>query len=163
MEEIYKIILQSSLTIIGAVIIFLIIWVLKEFYLSIYLKFKKELIEVDTILNLYSNIFTNQFSLDQISGQFAKKVFDSQEILRKKWAALLSHYNYIKRKKAFGLIIKKTIPTKNEMDKLTENLIYIYNSNIIMNDIQERALPNQNLCLERHNKIKEITKIISKY
>jgi len=149
MEEIFKIVLGFVLTIIGAVLIFIIINYIKHFS-----NFKEKLIKTNTNLNFNRNILTNAFNREEINDDFVKEIMKAQETVRADWASLKSAHAVTPK-----LFLKNKVFSSDEMKKIEENLLYLSNAPIIRSNQMQR--PDD--CVERLEKVKEIEKISKKY
>jgi len=155
MDNITISIITASLTIIGAVTIFLITKIIEELYLKPYIKFKENLIEAKTFINFNKNILTNHFWEEEVSTEFQQRVKDIKKKVREIWSKLDSSYE-----NCFRIFLKNKIPNKEEMAKLNGNLIYFSNASIIGNKKSEGITPE---VLNRNNMVKECEKVINKY
>jgi uncharacterized membrane protein len=147
MGEINQSLLTASLTIIGAILILIITKIIEK-YIEKRNLFENALLEILSLLNMYSNIYTNGLNDSEISENFRKKIKESQEKARKSWVKLHSAYYACKNKKFI-----KTIPEK-KFEELSKFLIYLSNAPIIKYKNQEL---NDNIPerIEKFNKIKE--------
>jgi hypothetical protein len=155
MEEIFKIVLTSAFTIIGAVLIFSITKILELVYIKPFFNFKDKLVKTNTNLNFHKNILTNAFNRGEINDVFFEKIMKAQETVRADWASLKSAHAitpklFKNRKKVFS---------SEEMKKIEENLLYLSNAPIIRSNQMQR--PDD--CVERLEKVNEIEKISKKY
>jgi hypothetical protein len=90
MEEIFKIVLTSAFTIIGAVLIFSITKILELVYIKPFFDFKDKLSKTNTNLNFYRNILTNSVNREEINDGLVKEIMKAQETVRADWASLKS-------------------------------------------------------------------------
>lgn len=155
MDEIFKIVLTSALTIIGAVIIFSITKIVELFYIKPFFNFKDKLVKTNTNLNFYRDILTNAFNREEINDDFVKEIKKAQETVRADWASLKSAHAITP--KLFKKLNK--VFSSEEMKKIEENLLYLSNAPIIRSNQKQR--PDD--CVERLEKVNEIEKISKKY
>jgi hypothetical protein len=161
MGEILNIFLTASLTLIGGIILLLLEKIVVLFYISPFWKFKKKLIKTKVTLYLYNNIFTNFFELEKTNEIFLQKIKDSQELLRNHWAELLVDYNQIINNPLLNFFCKRKIPTKEEMEIIAKNLIFVYNSPLVWSKSWKTEIKNNSL--ERNKKLEEIIIILMRY
>ena len=157
MEELILAILTASLTIIGAVIIFIIKKIIEEYYINPYSNLKKNLIELKIFLNFNSNILTNKFYNKEILDEFRKNILNIQKELRKIWSKLNVDYDICPKR---ILLWKINIPSNEEMAKIETTLIYLSNIPLIKYEFIKEDGDN---ILERIKRFDEIVKIITKY
>ncbi|MEK6942490.1 MAG: hypothetical protein AABX00_00305 [Nanoarchaeota archaeon] len=151
--------LTASLTIIGGVVVYITGELLNQFMIKPYYKFKESLNKLQTELMFRKSILTNMFIKEVISNEFFKEVIDIQKNLRKIWAHLNIEYKYLHKKRFF--LMRKNIPTIEEMETILSNMLILSNSMIV---IFQNLLPEQkNDSLERSRKVEEILSILKKY
>ncbi len=156
MEEYASMFLQGSITVLVGIITFLITLVVERFYIAPYYDFKKELISIRINLLFYNNILTNFFERGEINDKFFDKIMTAQEKMREHWAKISTKY-YNTNKNLFRIL--KKIPSKDEMKKIEECLIYLQNSRIV----HLKRMPDNDNCLERNEKLNKTLEIINKY
>ena len=155
MSDITISIITASLTIAGAVTIFLITKIIEELYLKPYVKFKEDLIKTKTFINFNDNILTNQFWKKEVSTDFQQRVINIKQEARKIWSKLDSSYE-----NCFKIFLKNKIPNKKEIVELNGNLIYFSNALVIRN---ENSKERNNDVLKRNEMVNKCKKIINKY
>lgn len=122
-------------------------------YLQPYFRFKDKLIIIKTNLLFNKNILTDAFHRGSINKIFINEILKIKSSIRKDWAELMSFYSRS---------IEYKVPSKNEIKKIGENLLFISNSSLIFEADNKQISVTQE-CLERDKKIEEIIEIIDKY
>lgn len=120
MEELFKIILTSSLTIISGILIVVLGQIISKFYIDPVDDLRKSFGRIKDILTYYSNIYTNP-------GIGTHKIMRETSIeLRKAATMLLAKKSVIRR---YDFFVKlKWIPKGNDIDLVHTKLIFLSNS-----------------------------------
>ncbi len=119
MNEFYKIVLMSSLTIIGSVLVYTIGQLVSKFFIDPIQNLAKCIENVSNALVFYANIYTNP-------GTGARDELDKiQLILREHASTLIARSNAIYWYRLFALL--NIVPEKDNIEEASANLIGISN------------------------------------
>ncbi|HRY59996.1 MAG TPA: hypothetical protein P5096_01300 [Patescibacteria group bacterium] len=151
MIEIEKIVLTSSLTIIGGIVVYVVGLIINEFYIKPYIEYKKAIGEIDEEMMFFSNVYTNPIM--PITTPFGNEEVISfykhaSKQLRRVASKFSSVYKAARCKKLFKII------NEGDKNKVIGNLISLSNS--LFYSVGDRHITTQN-----HDKAVEIRKILN--
>jgi len=148
MSEIKQILLTSSLTIVGGVIILAAGQLISEFLIKPYIRYKKIIGEIDEELIFYSNVYTNPGSVKIAPTMLAPIYKTASYRMRRLASKFGAVYRSLGLKK---LLIKwNMVISDADKDKIEGNLIFLSNS--LRDDFVKENL-------EKSSEIREILKI----
>ena len=146
-------VMQALITIFIGVILYLAYKIIDKYAIEPYYDFKREAIETVIDLQFHSNILTNAFTHTRFPTEFSKKVHNCQERIRERWSKLSVKYEIVPK-----WIFSSWIPTRQDMNTIESNLLYLSNRTILY--LAGRNMPTD--CGESAMMLNEIQKLLRK-
>ncbi len=126
MDELLKIIITSSLTIVGGVIVFVLGQIAVKFYIEPLADFKKFLGEIEADLFYYATVTRSPINKPVMPKDMdAELRAEAYTVLRQKQSMLLSKYHAVNGSKFFGK--RGVIPNNRKILIITNNIIRLHN------------------------------------
>ena len=154
---------MSGLSFVQTVLIAIIVPFFVSRYTNAYDDFRSELIKVRRHFRLYSNIYSNFHSIDEINTDYHTKVIGAQESLRIMWADMESKYLLIPNEVRYILIRIGKLPEKKDLEPILYNLLAIHNSNIIYRSNEDKRRNGRVELVKRREQIDEVKNFINIY
>lgn len=121
------------------------------------------MIEARKHFRFYSHIYSNFFSIDEISTDRFKEITGIKEIVRIKWADMESKYLLIPNELKWVLIRIKKLPKQHDLELILGTFMAIHHTTIVYHTKESKEESGHTDLVERRKQIEEIQTFLKLY